>query len=729
MPSKYPRQTYFEWLQLFLRTVNCNMVFFVENEEMKQKLLKQASWPERIVFIVLKKDDWKSLKCKSISFWESQLEMNEAEVHLHKSFLLGAIWNEKMYFVEKAIELNPFQSNVFIWTDAGIMRTEEDASAGFLFGCDERVIANDKFHILQVGKIEQDEGEFWNPRKTEEIRFGGGILGGTRKAWKTVIPLYETMMETLVEKKICVFKDQIVWANVIRKQPDLFEVIHSYGDWFHLLRLWSKVPLCDLPTFIVNLDKRMDRWIEIQEKWKFDQDVFRFPALLHGAYSPWLGKKIVHGCAASHLSIIACCNGKPCLVLEDDADPADQFVTLDSLRNLILLAVKENLSWDLINLGTSTVAGLHQQSFGALRVLYCKEFYQTKITSTTHAIAYNKNMLQYSNDAIKILSNVSWTAEVNSNIDYIFGSGTLLPNIVQLIPSEKVMSRQRVSLSDLSNAVTNYNHFFDIVNAQLFWVKKSWIPVSAPLLVEMMGGLGNQLFIVAAGLHLARKTGRPLALLQIPSSKNPHSEINYMETVFSKFPQIQNLKNYHAIPIEESDDATEEKQILALHPTVPCKLKGYFQRASLATKEFMDLLTLPSAKEEEEKTSIHIRGGDYLKYPIHNVDLRPYRKKVLQYTKNYPLVVYTNDKTYSKQVLDELHVKEYSFSETTNELDDLMSMSKNKGPFIGSNSTFSWWAVAFSSPDRLRFLPHLWFQGPKAPSTKRLLSLEGVFVI
>jgi Bacterial protein of unknown function (HtrL_YibB) len=728
MPSKYPRETYFQWLQLFLRTVNCNLVYFVENEEMKEKLIKLASWPERIHFITLQKDNWTSLKRKSISFWENQLEMNEAEVNLHKSFLLGAIWNEKMYFVERAMELDPFHSNIFIWVDAGIMRSEVDANAGFLFGCDERVIPNDKFHILQVGPIKDDQGEYWNPNQAIEVRFGGGILGGTKTAWKTVIPLYESMMEELIEHKICVFKDQIVWANIIRKKPELFHVIQAYDDWFHLLRLWSKVPSNILPTFVINLEKRMDRWLEIKGKWNFDENVFRFPALAHGAYSPWLHKRIVHGCASSHLSIIACCNGKPCLTLEDDADPADEHVTLDSLRNLIFLALKENVAWDLINFGTSTLSGLHQQSFGAIRLLPVKEFHQTKITSTTHAIAYNKNMVNYSKEAIQILSHVLWTAETNSNIDFIFGSGTLLPNIVQLIPSEKILSRQRVSLSDLSNSVTNYNHFFDIVDSQLHWIQKSWIPVSSPLIIEMMGGLGNQLFIAAAGFYFARKTGRPLALLRKPLQENPHSSTNYMDTIFSKFPQIQEVPNYFCSIIEESND--EEKEILAINSTIPCKLKGYFQRSLYATEEFKATLNLPKVVTTEEKRiSIHIRGTDYLKVPLHNVDLTSFRNKVMHYSGTYPITVFTDDPTYAKDVMKKLNISNYEFSSSANEVEDLLQLSNNSGPLIGCNSTFSWWACAFSATNRLRFLPQAWFNGSQAPSTKRLLNIEGVYVV
>lgn len=730
MPSKYPRQTYFQWLQLFLRTMNCNLVFFVETEEMQDKLREFCSWPERVKFIVLKKDDWTSVKTRSISFWEHQLEMNEAEMDLHKSFLLGAVWNEKMYFVQRAMELNPFQSDIFIWTDAGIMRSETDSNAGFLFGCDERVIANDKFHILQVGPITSDEGEFWNPDQATEIRFGGGILGGTRNAWNTVIPLYESMMEKLIETKICVFKDQIVWANVIRKFPEHFQVIPAYNDWFHLLRLWSKVPSNILPTFIINLDKRMDRWKEIREKWTLDSDVFRFPALLHAMHSPWLHKSVVHGCAASHLSIIACCNGKPCLVLEDDADPSDNTVTLDSIRHLIKLALRENTSWDLINFGTSTIAGLHQQTFGAIKLLSVKEFYQTKITSTTHAIAYNRNMVEHAKDALQILSKVFWTAETNSNIDFIFGSGTLLPNVIQLIPSEKVMSRQRISMSDLSNSVTNYNHFFDIVNAQLFWVNKSWIPILAPLIVDMMGGLGNQMFIAAAGFALAKKTGRPLAFLTIPHQENPHSKIDYMETIFQKFPKITQLSKSFYKDIEEDPNAKEDDTLFATSPTIPCKLKGYFQRASFVTREFVDMLVLPTVKiVEEPRVSVHIRGTDYLKVPLHNVNLSSYREQALLHAGKHPVVVFTDDKEYAETVMKACKVESYEFSSGTSELEDLVLLSKTPGSLVGCNSTFSWWACALSNENRLRFLPKNWFQGSNTPSTTRLLNLPGVFIL
>lgn len=719
MPSKYPKETYAFWIEQFLQCMNCNLVFFVETEEMKDKLGEYCSWPERVVFKVVKKEEWKTVQTRGITFWENQLNLNAEEADLHKSFLLGAIWTEKMYFVEKAIEENPFHSDTFFWCDAGIMRSETDACFGFMFGCDESVISRDKFHILQVAPIKNDEGKYWSPNQASEVRFGGGIFGASKETWKNIIPLYEEMFEELVKENICVFKDQIVWANVIKRYPDFFHIIEAHNDWFHLLRLWSRVPYSKtVPTFIINLDKRKDRWKEMKQVWTLDEHTFRFPALKHGQYSPFLNRKIVHGCASSHLSIISICRGKPCIVLEDDADPEPD-ISLQTLRE----SFQYLSSWDLINFGTSTISGLHHQHFGAVRFLANTKFLQTKITSTTHCMGYNGSMLNYIPLVLNILSKVFFTAEKSSNIDYIFGSGTLLPQIIQMIPAEKVYSRQRISQSDISNAVTNYNHFFDIVNAQLFWISQSWIPFSAPIIMELMGGLGNQLFMVAAGLYFAQKTGRPLAILRIPHQENPHSSINYLDTIFKQFPKITSIPESFCVRIRENQ---VEKSISDVDKTLCCILNGYFQKTEYVTETFVSMLHLPPANKVSS-VSMHIRGGDYKTVPLHKVDLFAYRRKALLYTDTEKeLTIFTDDVEYAKDILQMMNIKDYVFSTSTNEVDDLVHLAATSDVLIGCNSTFSWWACYLSNKNTLKFLPKKWFTEGEA---ERLFYIPGLCVI
>ena len=727
IPSKHTNEAYFRWIELFLRTLNCHILFFVENEATIAQFKPLCSWPSRVEFRIVRKDDWVMLQRNKISFWDDQLRMDAREVGLHKSFMLGAVWAEKMYFVKRAMDENPFGSDKFIWCDAGIMRTDEDANRGFLFGCDEQVISDSKFHILEVGPCKPVEEKWWYPKVPSEVRFGGGILGAHKTVWIDMIAKYESVFDELVKAGICVFKDQIVWANIVLRFPELFSTVRAHSKWFHLLEAWSVAPLREINTYVINLDHRRDRWDETVASWGLASrtNVFRFPALKHGKWSPWLRYTVTHGCAASHLSIMAANSHDVCLVLEDDADPS-QGASLESLLAM-LHSLRFVPEWKFVNFGTSTVSGLHQQSFGAVRH-FDDNFWETKITSTTHAMGYSARMRKHVSELTGITRSAFSVGEEISNIDYVLGSGIVMKNLVQLIPKRGVLSRQRLSHSDINNGIADYSFMFDIVNAQLQWMRNSWIPMPLPIVADMQGGLGNQLFIAAAALRLAQKTGRPFTLSRKPLWENPHSTQNYMDTIFRKFPQLQDVPRNWCSLCSTDEDCTRTS------PTTIPRLQGYFQNPDGLTTEFKSLLTLPTPQPLDDNgiVLVHIRGGDYKGHPMHDVDLQSFRRAALSLCpERKKIVCITNDETYAKEILSVLGLlNSTTFLEQEDELQLLSNVAASSAPLVCANSTFSWWAGALSVAPRLVMLPRSWYakkhnHEDEAP----LFRLEGALVL
>ena len=705
IPSKFSNDTYFEWIELLLRTLNCNIVFFVENETFMKKFQSFCSWPSRVVFKIVRKDDWSMLKRSGIAFWDDQLRMDPREVSLHKSFMLGAVWAEKMHFVRRAIEDNPFGSEKFLWCDAGIMRTSKDANRAFLFACNEQVISANDFHLLQVGN---DAGpvtsKWWIPSTPTDVRFGGGIFGAHRDVWLNIIPKYEAVLDEMAADGVCVFKDQTVWANLVLREPQRFSITVAPGKWFHLLEAWSCPPQHTINTFVINLLHRTDRWTESRAAWTLDEhaNVFRFPALKHGEQAPWLKTSVTHGCAASHLSIMAANNMRACLVLEDDADPVAG-VTLQVLLDM-LKGLEESVSWHFVNFGTSTVTGLHQQTFGAVRP-FNDTFWESRITSTTHAMGYSPRMKQQLPELVGISRSTFFTGEALSNIDYVLGSGLVnRAHSVQLVPRKGILSVQRLSHSDISNLTADYSFMFELVNAQLSWMRNAWIPMPLPIVAELQGGLGNQLFIAAAALRFAQKTGRPFALCRKPLQTNPHSSQNYMSTIFKRFPQIG------SVPKHWTSACTNDEQCSTVSMTSIPRLCGYFQTCDGVTEDFKALLTLPAPEilEDDDAMLLHIRGGDFKANPLHDVNLFRFRKMALSSSNRKRLLVFTNDKEHASNELANLGLPS-SFLSGDDELQLLSSLAASQAPLVCANSTFSWWAAALSTHPRLVFLPRQWY--------------------
>ena len=48
----------------------------------------------------------------------------DTEKRIHKSYQLFQVWLSKSYFVVEAIKINPFQSQVFVWSDIGCFRSQ-----------------------------------------------------------------------------------------------------------------------------------------------------------------------------------------------------------------------------------------------------------------------------------------------------------------------------------------------------------------------------------------------------------------------------------------------------------------------------------------------------------------------------------------------------------------------------------------------------------------------------
>jgi hypothetical protein len=124
------------------------------------------------------------------------------------------------------------------------------------------------------------------------------------------------------------------------------------------------------------------------------------------------------------------------------------------------------------------------------------------------------------------------------------------------------------------------------------------------------------------------------------------------------------------------------------------------------------MLSLPDIDSSKvtDTCFIHVRGGDYVNNPLHDVKLfEKYYDNAIKFMKNIGLTkfsVFTNDKKYAitHEFLQNI---DYEFIETSNELDTLALMTRCKAG-ITANSTFSWWG-AFLNRGRPVYMPSRWF--------------------
>jgi len=241
------------------------------------------------------------------------------------------------------------------------------------------------------------------------------------------------------------------------------------------------------------------------------------------------------------------------------------------------------------------------------------------------------------------------------------------------------------------------------------------------------GGLGNQLFQVAAAIVYAEETDRQV-LIPLEQAQIHNTGLDYRDTVFREFPHR----------IDRIIDGTAIEQLKAagfsLHPGEPgfepwsveklegnILLHGYFQwwpvlakHEELIRRTFLSGL---SCTVNESWVGIHVRRGDFLKPPfseVHFVQTEAYYRAALDKFKGQVVFkIFSDDLEWCKAqgVFQELDQKE--FVEEPNEIRALSLMASCSAGFICANSTFSWWG-AFLGAYKYRSticVPKEWMRG------------------
>jgi hypothetical protein len=243
--------------------------------------------------------------------------------------------------------------------------------------------------------------------------------------------------------------------------------------------------------------------------------------------------------------------------------------------------------------------------------------------------------------------------------------------------------------------------------------------------VYFAGGLGNQLFQVAATYNLAKKFGDE-PVFNFNTSHTPlqgNEIIKYKNNVFKEFKHSENIiiDNIFSQSGHSFEEIPYKKNV---------QLQGFFQSEKFFTenkneivekiinglktedKKYKEIvLWLKKVKEENNNlplVSIHVRRGDYLKFPnIHTICSLDYYKNSLNLIKekigHFTPIIISDDKLWCKNNLIGI------ISPFFDEIEDLILMS-NCDHNIIANSSFSWWGAYLNqNKNKVVIGPKLWF--------------------
>lgn len=241
----------------------------------------------------------------------------------------------------------------------------------------------------------------------------------------------------------------------------------------------------------------------------------------------------------------------------------------------------------------------------------------------------------------------------------------------------------------------------------------------------IQGGLGNQLFQIAAGLSLSKDIDSQFSLL----SGQHHLPLqgNRIETYkpnilrhIKFFGDLDNTK--FSIYREPSFKYVDIPKLDWL-----C-LFGYFQsekyfkhNAKLIKDTFIfDKIDIP-----KNSVSLHLRQGDYKKsQAIHPILTLDYFSKAIDLLGEYSKLYIVSD----SELPDSFNFPNCEVVNTKNDYLDFCIMA-NCNHNIIANSTFSWWAAYLNNSENKKVIaPKTWF-GPQGPQDWQDIYCEGWEVI
>jgi hypothetical protein len=249
------------------------------------------------------------------------------------------------------------------------------------------------------------------------------------------------------------------------------------------------------------------------------------------------------------------------------------------------------------------------------------------------------------------------------------------------------------------------------------------------------GGLGNQMFQVAAGIVYHVEKQKTVLLPKEFYNHHNTKNIDYADTVFRAFPhRIDKVFDQDMI------DRFLHQGIFTKHSISPgfdawvpedisgnVLLHGYFQyyppierHESFIRGVYLQGLQplVSSYSPSETLVGIHVRRGDYLQYP-HSEFLQTqtptYYGNALEYfdRNKKTFLIFSDDLEWCKQqkVFQDLPNK--LFIDEPDECKSLAIMTMCHGGFICANSTFSWWGAFLGAYEKRQpvIAPLHWFKG------------------
>jgi len=248
------------------------------------------------------------------------------------------------------------------------------------------------------------------------------------------------------------------------------------------------------------------------------------------------------------------------------------------------------------------------------------------------------------------------------------------------------------------------------------------------IVVQMRGGLGNQLFQYAAGWSLAEKLGTKIRIsvklkqhglkvpgksekklqildLALPAKKLNHLVLDKVWREASRFSLDTGISSALFRIYKEKSFQYEEKffqlknnfylegyfQSEKYFENIRDKVSGAFKPGAAELRHRIETFIASKRQRNRELVSIHVRRGDYLHPELTSLltDDQFYEQAIAQFPKAH-FLVFSDDIPWCKKKFSQSY--KFSFSPFDDPVEDLYAMTLCHHNII-AKSTFSWWGA------------------------------------
>lgn len=217
--SKYNSDTYDGWM-LNMLSLQDAMIIFTEAKMVDQIQQLRSHALNRTVIVRLEIDELPIGSLYQKSFWQDQLDRDPEKRH-HRSYELFWIWLSKSWCVSQAINMNIFESDLFMWSDIGSFRNQR-YNFKTLIQHREQVPTKEMMQMAHHKPNPPNETLFQDKySKKANFYHGGSHAVAFKDTWMKFHELFLEVIDKFLERNMLIVDDQLVLQSVCLSNPEM----------------------------------------------------------------------------------------------------------------------------------------------------------------------------------------------------------------------------------------------------------------------------------------------------------------------------------------------------------------------------------------------------------------------------------------------------------------------------------------------------------------------------